>query len=144
AGVVGEPTLLAICNGQRGLVRAIVVAEGKAGHASRPWEGVNAIEIAAEDILSLRALAARVLEEGRDDVIGRPTIVPTLATGGTKANVIPARCEVTLDVRTTRVLDNERAIEAIQGAIKSRLDVKSKRFQPFATPPESAIVEAAR
>ena len=144
AGVVGEPTSLAICNGQRGLVRAIVVAEGKAGHASRPWEGVNAIEIAAEDVLALKALAARVFEESVDAVIGRATIAPTLCAGGTKANVIPARCEVTLDVRTTRVLDNERAIEAIQGAIKSRLDVKSKRFRPFATPPEAAIVEAAR
>ena len=144
AGVVGEPTSLAIANGQRGLLRAVVVAEGKAGHASRPWEGVNAIEMAAEDVLALRDLATHVMESGVDLVLGRPTIQATLIQGGTKANVIPARCEVTLDVRTTRIFDNERAVERIRAAVRGRLEVRSTRFRPFATPPDEAIVRAAR
>jgi acetylornithine deacetylase len=144
AGVVGEPTAFAICNGQRGLARVVLTAEGRAGHASRPWEGVNAIEIAAEDVLALRALAAEIFDGGADPATGRPTIQATLVQGGTKANVIPARCEVTLDVRTTAAFDNDRAIERIRAAVKSRVDVRSSRFRPFATPPEAAIVRAAR
>lgn len=137
AGVVGEPTAMAICNAQRGLVRAVIVAEGRAGHASRPREGVNAIEIAAADVLALVALAAEIEASGA-------TIQATLIQGGTKANVIPARCEVTLDVRTTRGLDNEAAAARIRAAVKGRVDVRSARFQPFVTAPEDPIVAAAR
>jgi acetylornithine deacetylase len=137
AGVIGEPTGLAICDSQRGLVRAVLRAEGRAGHASRPREGVNAIEIAAEDVLALRALAAEIDGTGA-------TIQATMIAGGTKANVIPARCETTLDVRTTPAFDNERAVDAIGAAVKARLEVRSARFRPVALAPDAAIRRAAR
>ncbi len=144
AGVVGEPTELAIANGQRGLVRAVLVAEGRAGHASRPAEGVNAIDLAADDIVLRRAVAREAEAIGRDPLCGAPTLQATVIAGGTRPNVIPARCEVTLDVRTTRFFSNEAAIDAIGAACRSRLEVRSKRFVPFATPPDAPIVRAAR
>ncbi len=144
AAVIGEPTALAICHAQRGLVRAALVAEGQAGHASRPWQGRNAIQIAARDIVALAALAAEVAETCADPLLGPPTIVPTLIAGGTRPNVIPARCEVTLDIRTTPRLDNEEAVRRIAAAVASRLEVRAARYRPIATPPDAPIVRAAR
>jgi acetylornithine deacetylase len=144
AGVIGEPTALAICNAQRGRLQLALVAEGRAGHASRPWEGVNAIEIAARDVIALGALAEKAAREGADPLVGRPTIVATQVEGGTRPNVIPARCEVTLDVRTTPAFDNDRAAARIAAAVRSRVEIRSSRFRPFVTPPEAPIARAAR
>lgn len=143
-GIVGEPTRLAICGGQRGLVRIWLHASGKAGHASRPWEGVNAIERAAEDILALRTLAASIGEAGADPLTGRPTIQATVINGGTAPNVIPDACQIVLDVRTTRAFDNDTAIARISGVVQGRVEVRSRRFRPVATGLESPLVRAAR
>lgn len=143
-GIVGEPTKLNICNGQRGLVRIVLHAEGQAGHASRPWEGTNAIEIAAADVLALKKLYEDVREDYADPAAGRPTIQCTQIAGGTAANVIPDRCDVTLDVRTTRFWGNNVAVSTIRGAVRSAVEVKSTRFQPVSTDPEDPLIRAAR
>lgn len=146
--VVGEPTGLDICNVQRGMVRLVLHAAGRAGHASRPWEGTNAIERAAEDIAALRTLAAELA--GGDPTTppppGRviPTIQPTLMTAGTAKNVIPDAAEVVLDVRTTPDCDNATLIARITAAVRSRVEVISQRFLPIATPPTAAVIRAAR
>jgi acetylornithine deacetylase len=143
-GVIGEPTRLQICNGQRGLVRALVHVHGKAGHASRPWEGVNAIEAAAEDILALRALAAVVGMKGDDPRTGRPTIQSTVIEGGTAPNVIPDRCTVILDVRTTPHWPNDEAVRDLGRTVQAELEIRSKRFLPVGTDESDALVRAAK
>lgn len=142
--IVGEPTRLDICPGQRGLVRIVVHAEGQAGHASRPWEGVNAIEKAAADILSLKQLSGEVGEDFQDPVSGKPTIQATLIAGGSAANVIPDRCDITLDVRTTRFWSNATAIAQIRDSVRSPIEVKSKRFLPVATDTGDPLIALAR
>ena len=144
AGIVGEPTKLNICNGQRGLVRIILHAEGQAGHASRPWEGVNAIEIAAEDVLTIKNVARQVGEDFPDPAAGKPTIQATIIAGGTAPNVIPDRCNVTLDIRTTRDWNNSEAIGHIGGVVKSTLEVKSRRFLPVSTDLHDPLIQIAQ
>ncbi len=144
AGVIGEPTALNVCNGQRGMVRLVLHAEGRAGHASRPWEGENAIEKAAEDIVALRALAATLGETRRDPLLGPPTIQPTMMSAGTAKNVIPDYAEITLDARTTQTCDNRAMIEAIKQAVQIRVEVISERFKPVGTPDTEPIIRAAR
>jgi acetylornithine deacetylase len=143
--IVGEPTQLNICNGQRGMLRLNVHVHGQAGHASRPWEGVNAIEQAAPVIADLKVLAAKVADEGRD-AIGVPTLQPTLMAAGTAKNVIPDHAVITLDVRTTTGLDNARFLRAIRETVGDRAEIEviSARFRPVATPMDSAIVGAAQ
>ena len=106
--VIGEPTNLAICAGQRGRTVLRLVCEGKSGHASRPHEGVNAIELAARALASLSPLLSDDAL-GADGLLGRATLCPTLIEGGTKSNVIPARCAITIDCRTTPGFDNATA-----------------------------------
>lgn len=139
AAVVGEPTELEVCPGQRGLVRARLEAQGRSCHASRPWEGVNAIELAARDVLAVQGL-----DLGPEDPeLGPATLQCTVIQGGTKPNVLPGACTVELDGRPTPACDNERMLELLRAAVRSPVVVRSTRFRPVRTPRESEIVQVA-
>jgi acetylornithine deacetylase len=141
ACVVGEPTGLDVCPAQRGLLRAAVVAPGRGAHASRPWEGVNALEKSARDVLAIQALAFP--EE--HPLLGRATLAPTMIAGGTRPNVIPGECTVQVDGRPTPAYDNGRMLAMLREAVAgSEVVVKSERFRPVVTPPDAEIVRVAR
>jgi len=139
ASVVGEPTELDVCPGQRGLLRAFVHETGRACHASRPHEGVNAIEAAARDVLAI----GRIAMPDAHPLLGKATLVTTVIAGGTKPNVLPGSATLTLDGRSTPAYDNDRMTELIAAAVEGRVEVKSKRFQPVVTPESAEIVRVA-
>jgi acetylornithine deacetylase len=139
AAVVGEPTELEVCRGQRGLLRATLLARGRSAHASRPWEGENALLLAARDVLAVEAL-----DLGEPDpALGPATLVPTVIGGGTRSNVVPGECRVELDGRTTPVCDNDAMLDRLRAAVSSEVVVKSRRLTPVLTPEDAAIVRHA-
>ncbi|MBI4569975.1 MAG: M20 family metallopeptidase [Planctomycetes bacterium] len=142
AVVVGEPTDLAICVGQRGLLRLVTRARGRACHASRPHEGENALLAAARDALAGEEVAAAL--PGEHPLLGRTTVVPTMISGGVKANVVPDLVEITWDVRTIPNYGNDRTLEVFRSKVRSEVIVKSSRFHPIVTDPVADIVVAAR
>jgi acetylornithine deacetylase/succinyl-diaminopimelate desuccinylase-like protein len=75
--VVGEPTGLTLQIAHKGVIRWRLTTLGKAGHISSPEEGVNAIQKMAKV----------------------STISVGTIRGGEKDNIIPARCEVSVDRR---------------------------------------------
>ena len=140
ASVVGEPTELDVCPGQRGLLRAYVHETGRSCHASRPWEGVNAVEAAARDVLAISRLS---MPEAHP-LLGKATLVSTMIAGGTKPNVLPGAATVTLDGRSTPAYDNDRLVALLEGVVEGKVEVKSRRFQPVVTDPSAEIVTVAR
>ena len=140
ASVIGEPTELDVCPGQRGLLRAYVHETGRSCHASRPWEGVNAIEAAARDVLAIGGVSM----PGTHPLLGGATLVTTMVAGGTKPNVLPGAATLTLDGRSTPAYDHDRMITLLEATVEGRVEVKSKRFQPIVTPPEAEIVRLAK
>jgi acetylornithine deacetylase len=140
AAVVGEPTNLDVCPGQRGLLRATVVAHGRSCHASRPWEGENAIDAAARDVLAIHGIAL----PDEDPFLGRATIAATVIHGGTRPNVIPGRCEVEVDGRPTPRYDNETMLRLLREAVRGEVIVRSRRFEPVATDAAAEVVRVAR
>jgi acetylornithine deacetylase len=139
AAVVGEPTSLDVCPGQRGLLRAAIVARGRQAHASRPWEGVNAIQIAAKDVLAVHALDLGAA----DPLLGPATLQATVIEGGTRHNVIPGECTVQLDGRPTPSCDNRRMLELLRGVVAGDVVVRSTRFEPVLTAKDAEIVRTA-
>jgi acetylornithine deacetylase len=139
ASVVGEPTGLDVCPGQRGLLRATLVARGRSCHASRPWEGENAIAKAARDILAIGAL-----DRGPEDpLLGRATLEATVIQGGTRPNVLPGECSVELDGRPAPGCDNDTLLERLRAAVESEVVLRSNRFRPVRTPTDARIVRLA-
>ncbi|MBI4577010.1 MAG: M20/M25/M40 family metallo-hydrolase [Planctomycetes bacterium] len=139
AAVIGEPTGLCPALGQRGLLRLDVVVRGRRGHASRPEEGVNAVHGAARDIAGLAAMEF----PGVHPRLGRTTLQVTRVEGGVAVNVIPPECRFTVDCRTTPDHPNEAVLDRVRALVGGEVRVRSTRFQPVETPPESPIARAA-
>src|SRR5262249_538591 len=129
ASVIGEPTELDACPGQRGLLRAIVHETGRSCHASRPWEGVNAVEAAARDVLAI----SRLEFPETDPLLGRATLVTTMVQGGVRPNVVPGEASLTLDGRSTPHYDNATMARMLEAVVEGRVEVKSRRFEPVVT-----------
>lgn len=140
AAVVGEPTELDVCPGQRGLLRATLHAHGRQCHASRPWEGENALAAAARDITALCELEL----PGHDPLLGPPTLVPTVIHGGTRANVLPGAATIELDGRPTPGCDNERLVAILRETVECEVEVRSNRYLPVRTADDAEIVRLAR
>jgi acetylornithine deacetylase len=140
AAVVGEPTGLSVCPGQRGLFRATLEAVGRACHASRPWEGVNAVDLAARDVLAVHGLDLG----DADPLLGPATLQATVIQGGTKPNVLPGACSIELDGRPTPTCDNARMESLLRAAVQSTVHIRSNRFLPVRVDPDAPIVVTAR
>jgi acetylornithine deacetylase len=128
AAIVGEPNDFAVAIAQKGLVKLKLTARGRSGHAARPHLADNAITRSARDALAIESLAFSV----DDPYLGGPTAAVTMVHGGVKSNVVPDRCELTVDARTVPGLDNDAMIERIRSAVSSDVEVLSNRLRPVA------------
>ncbi|MFC9427698.1 M20 family metallopeptidase [Streptomyces sp. NPDC056987] len=98
--VVGEPTGLALVVAHKGVMRCRIVAQGPGGHSSLPEGRINPVETIAEVVRYLRDEVATRLTARRQPLVGPPTLVVTQISGGSGPNVLPERCEITIDRRT--------------------------------------------
>lgn len=141
AGVVGEPSHLEVATAQKGLLRADVVARGRAGHASRPHLAENAISKAASAVARIHAIPLAAREH---PLLGAPTATVTMIQGGVKSNVVPPECRLTVDCRTVPNCDNAAMAEALRAAVPDcEVTVKSDRLKPIEGPRDSAVALAA-
>ncbi|NGM68306.1 M20 family metallopeptidase [Natronolimnobius sp. AArcel1] len=81
--------------GRRG---STITAHGSAAHASEADAGENAIYRATDAVSLVRDLEAPTVEVAGDTLSG--SVVVTEIEGGTAWNVVPDRCEITVDERT--------------------------------------------
>lgn len=138
AAIVGEPTALAVCSCQRGMLRLRLRAKGQRAHAARPWQGDNAIEKAARDVHRLVGLA---LPE--HPLLGRATLQVTMIQGGVRSNVVPPECVMEIDARTVPELDNHALHGLVSDLVESEVELVSDRFRPVETAVTARIVQAA-
>jgi len=131
--VFGEPTDDKIVVGYRGRLCLSVISRGKAAHASSPALGKNAILAAISFIEDLKRKV-----EGRGY-----TCTPTLIRGGMADNVVPARCEATIDIRVPIGF----SLEDIEGLVRGmeRDDIRinvTDRVPPVRTGRANALYRA--
>lgn len=141
AALIGEPNNFAVAAGQRGLMKCRITIEGQRAHASRPWQGRNAIHLAAELINRLQVNYLNIPGD-----LKKATLQTTMVEGGTQSNVVPDQCVLTIDCRTTPQFTNAMMEEHIRAAAKglhAHVDFYSNRFLPAHTDPDSQLVQAA-
>ncbi|MEF8821201.1 MAG: M20 family metallopeptidase [Halovenus sp.] len=97
--IVGEPTGLDVCHAARGQFEGEVTIRGESGHASDPTNGTNAIRAAAPILQALESYDQRG-GPGAHDLLGPPTLTPSVIEGGEAINQIPAECTIRFDRRT--------------------------------------------
>jgi acetylornithine deacetylase/succinyl-diaminopimelate desuccinylase len=115
ACVVPEPTGLALCVAERGVLTATITVHGRPAHGGQPRAGVSAVEMAAKVVLALHGA-----DFGDPDhpLLGRPTCNVGEIHGGTGHNTVAERCVLVVDRRllpgTTR--------EAAMAGLRARID----------------------
>lgn len=139
AALIGEPTSLAPCIAQRGMLILEATAHGRTAHAARPHLGSNAVEMMARDVCRI---ADRLFDRPHP-LLGDTIASVTIVEGGTAHNVIPDRCRFTIDVRLTPTYDVDDVIRIIGEAIESTVSVRSQRYIPVETDSKAAIVRAS-
>lgn len=136
--LVGEPTGMQAAVGERGLVVMDCVAHGVCGHAARN-EGVNAIDIAIEDIERLHEYRF----ERCSDLLGDIKMTVTQINAGTQHNVIPDECRFVIDIRTTDAYTNEETARIVQQLLASEAKERSTRVHASAIYGDHPLVKAA-
>jgi acetylornithine deacetylase/succinyl-diaminopimelate desuccinylase family protein len=114
-GVCAEPTSLNVLVGEKGIFWSRLVTEGKAAHASRPEDGINAIELCIE---ALDVLTGSDYDYEEHELLGTQTMSIGLIQGGVKVNVVPDICEARLDMRIVK----GQTPEGILTSMKKRLE----------------------
>lgn len=138
AAVVGEPTGLQPAVAQKGLIVLEITAAGRAAHAAHGG-GVNAVEAAARDVLALCGLAF----ERAHHALGLPSLNVTQISGGARHNVIPDRCKLVVDIRTTPDYSADEIVALVRATAKGDVFVRSARLESVETDPNHPIVKAA-
>ncbi len=133
--IVGEPTGMQPAIAEKGLMVLDVTAHGQSGHAARQ-EGVNAIYEALDDLNWLH----RYRFERVSPLLGPTLMNVTVIHAGTQHNVIPDRCEMTVDVRTNELYTNDEVLAFIQSQLHSEVKARSTRLQPSRIDPAHPLV----
>lgn len=135
--LIGEPTSLAPCVAQKGLLVLRLSTEGESGHAARIY-GQNAIYEMAEVLSKLKSVHFKA----DNPFIGNVKITPTKIHAGTVNNAMPEHTEVILDVRTIPEVSNDDIIHALQKSLGCEIQVISDRFVSTQTDPDSDIAQS--
>lgn len=99
--IVGEPTKLKVVTAHKGDFWWKLEARGRAAHGATPHLGKNAIHSMAcvVDVLETD-YAAELRRRPRHPLLGHATINVGTIAGGRQPNIVPDRCEVSIDRRT--------------------------------------------
>ncbi len=136
--IVGEPTGMHPAVAEKGLMVLDCVAKGKAGHAARN-EGVNAIYQAMKDIEWFRTFQF----PKQSDFLGPVKMSVTVIHAGTQHNVVPDRCEFTVDVRSNEYYSNAQLYEEIKARVECEVTARSFRLNSSRTDLHHPFVERA-
>ena len=131
--VVGEPTGMRPILAHKGKLNLRVRVRGLPGHSSEPGKGVNAIHAASEAVAYVAAEARRLAREGPFEEGFEPphtTIHVGTIQGGTILNIIPERCELTMEWRTIPGDDAARHVERMRAFIAAAIEPAMHEVHP--------------
>lgn len=136
--IVGEPTGMRPAVAEKGLMVLDCVAVGKSGHAARD-EGINAISLAMKDMEWFNTHRFPLQSE----MLGAVKMNVTMVRAGTQHNVIPDRCEFTVDVRSNEFYSNEELYRLIAEHVSCEVKARSFRLNSSRTPLSHPFVQRA-
>ncbi|MFB6221433.1 MAG: M20 family metallopeptidase [Halolamina sp.] len=150
-GVVLEPTGLRTATSEKGLAWYEITVGGEPSHASRPDQGVNAIQNARPVLDALAAYDERVRER-TDPLVGQAYATVTEFDAGTKENVVPEEAVITVDRRflpeeSAEGIDTE--FETLLSDVAEEHDIevsweRTRTYESAAIPTDSPVAEVLR
>lgn len=112
----GATNLRRIDTARKGVLQVELAVSGRAGHGSRPWLGVNAIDKAADAIKVIRSLHQQIGVR-EHPVCGSPSLNVGTIVGGTAVSMVPSRCVIGLDRRLIPGETHAQALAEIHASL---------------------------
>ena len=116
--IVGESTKFHLETKHKGSMHVKLIAYGSKSHASRPWQGTNAIEKLIRQYQSLTDAVGDIASRKKKWLL---SINPTNILAEGPYNVTPSKAEMVLDIRTTEDMTNQKVL-----ALLKKLKIKYK------------------
>ncbi len=121
--IVGEPTKMNLAIAEKGLLVVDGEMKGTASHAAHP-NNDNAIVKCMSDLQHI--LNYKFAKTS--DYLGDVKVTLSVINAGTQHNVVPEKCNFTLDVRVTDEYNNKEVFEILQSEMQSTLTARSFRL----------------
>jgi succinyl-diaminopimelate desuccinylase len=135
--VIMLDTDLAITYRQKGILNLKVVCQGKSGHGSMPWLGINANEKLMKAYGQIKKLFPATTSGNR----WKETVSLGIIRGGDVINKIADYAEMHLNIRLTEKGDHRKLIKAIK-AIKEVDQIEVLGYHPcYKTDPEKKEIQ---
>ena len=134
--IIGEPTMMQIINGHKGMSVFKTKIRGKPAHSSQPQLGANANMAAGELVALISAMARENRETAAPDCPFEPpytTFNVGVINGGTALNIIAQDCEFIWEYRNVPGDDMTAAYARINDFIESDLLPRLREFAPEAS-----------
>jgi acetylornithine deacetylase len=144
AAIIGEPTLMRVVTGHKGLCLSRTTVTGLEAHSSRVEEAVNAIFPAARIIGFLETLAAEWRQTPRAETYDPPyaTLNVGIIDGGTAHNIVPNRCSFTWEFRPVPGLDTALVRARLARFVADAILPELRQRHPAATVTTETVVDA--
>lgn len=126
--IVGEPTQLKVVTAHKGNVWLWLETTGKAAHGARPELGHNAIHDMAKAVDLLETKYAAQLKKRKHSLLRHGTVNVGTIRGGIQANIVPAKCTISID-RRTLTGETEASVRRELNAFFKQHGVKVKLLQ---------------
>lgn len=140
--VIGEPTHLNLCVGQKSLLHLVLQSNGIAQHSSRPTND-NAI-LKMSRVLSRLAERFPVPPSDPNSVFNATTLNMGTILGGSATNVVAAQCRATLDFRLPPSADPAQLRQVVEQATGTDAIASESLFaQGWVTPEQSPVAQLA-
>jgi acetylornithine deacetylase len=134
--IVGEPTSMQVATGHKGKVALRATCVGREGHSALAPMALNALHLAADFIVALRAIQADVARAGVQDAdydVPYATLHAGTMQGGVQVNIVPNTAIVDWEIRAPAGEDVAGLIARVQAAAEAIVGPLRAAF------PEAAI-----
>jgi acetylornithine deacetylase/succinyl-diaminopimelate desuccinylase-like protein len=141
--IAGEPTSLDVVHTHKGCTQLRLITHGRAAHAARLELGENAIYKMADVLRLIRDGLARELSLDPDPLLGACTVSVGTIRGGSKTNIVPDRCEATVDIRTLPDQDSPEFLPHLKRRLLGvcpDLEIEVGQSQPLWTDPAHPLI----
>jgi len=117
AGVVTEPTDLAVAVGHKGFAWVEVDVAGRAAHGSRPAEGEDAILRLGRVLARLEALDRALQAQPPHPLVGTGSLHASFVSGGRELSSYPDRATLQMERRTLPGEPESTAVAEVNGIL---------------------------
>jgi len=150
AAIVTEPTDLEICLAHKGFCVFEIETKGRAAHGGCYMDGIDANLHMGRILAELDKHSSQLHEGRKHPLLGSPSLLVPLVSGGTHQFVYPDKCTISLERRTIPG-ESSGEIEAGLQEILNKLASEDPRFNatirtamvrdPYEISPDSEIVK---